>query len=77
LPALVTVNVARLRRERVDVGAQLVELARLAASDDRHDKALVGLNRDAEVVPVEEDDLIALEACVQLGKLLQRASGRA
>ena len=63
--------------ERVDVGAQLVEAALPAGADDGHDEPLVGLHRDAEVVAVEVDDLVAFEPGVQLGELLQRERGRA
>ena len=88
LPALVTVKVeprrssgaslpvARLlrrarRRRRVARRA-----ARVAAAHDGHDEPLVGLDGDAEVVAVEVDDLVALEARVQLGELLQRQRRR-
>src|SRR4029453_2470487 len=62
-------------REPPNVGVELVERAGIAASDDRHDEPLVGLNRDPEVVAVEVDDLVTVEASVQLRKLLQRGRG--
>jgi len=58
---------ARLLGEGVDVGAELVEAATVAAAHHRHDEPLVGLHRDPEVVAVEVDDLVALEPRVQLG----------
>ena len=67
---------ACLLGERVDVCAQLLDGALGATADDRHDEPLVGLDGDAEVVAVEEDDLVTLEAGVQLRELLQRERGR-
>ena len=58
--------------ERVDVGSQLVDAAGVAGADHGDEEPLVGLHRDAEVVAVEVDDLVAFEARVQLGELLQR-----
>ena len=84
LPALVTVNVAAaqlLRRELarvrgvgepLDVGAELVERARVAVAHDGHDEPLLGLHGDADVVAVEIDELVALDARVQLRELAQR-----
>ena len=89
LPALVTVKVeprsssgasvpARARvGEAPHVGVELLQRARVAAAHDRHDQAVVGLHRDAEVVAVEQHDLVALEAGVQLGELAQRQRGGA
>ena len=54
------------------VGVQLVDAARVAAAHDRHDEPGVGLHREAEVVAVEVDDRVAVEARVQLGELAQR-----
>ena len=44
-----------------------------AAADDRHDEALVRLHGDADVAAVEVDDVVALEAGVQLRELRERA----
>ena len=87
LPALVMVKVeprsssgcerARSRgvREAPHVGVELLHRARVAAAHDRHDEAVVRLHGDAEVVAVEEHDLVPLEPRVQLGELAQRQGG--
>ena len=74
LPALVTVNVEprsssgfeRARtgclREPRDLRGELLDRRRVAAADDGDDEALLGLDGDSEVVAVEVDDLVALEA---------------
>jgi hypothetical protein len=49
---------------------------RVAAAHDRHDEALLRLHREAEVVAVEVDDRVAVEARVQLRDLLQRFRAR-
>ena len=84
LPALVTVNVEPRSSSGLSVpgagglgeaphlGVELLDRGRVAAADDRDDEALVGLDGDAQVVAVEVDDLVAVEARVQLGELLQR-----
>ena len=84
LPALVTVNVEPRSSSGLRAPARAASARRstssasssteadVAAADDRHDEALVGLDGDAEVVAVEVDDLVALEPRVQLGELLQR-----
>ena len=67
---------ARPLGERVDVGAQLVDGARRAVADDRHDEPCVGLHGDAEVVAVEVDDLVALEPRIELREPPERLGGR-
>src|SRR5581483_9727194 len=57
--------------EPVDIGPQLLDGARVAGPDDRHDEPPVGLDGDAEVVALEVDDLVALEARVQLRERAQ------
>src|SRR5260221_201852 len=59
-----------------DVSRELVDAARVAAPDNRDDKALLGLHGEPEVVAVEVDDLVALEPGVQLGVLLERLGDR-
>ena len=56
---------------------ELVHGARIAAAHDRDDEALLGLDGDAEVVPVEQHDLVPLEPGVELGHLLERQGGGA
>ena len=84
LPALVTVNVEPRSSSGARVPARAASARRstssassstdfvVAAADDRDDEALVGLHGDADVVAVEVDDLLALEAGVQLGELGER-----
>ena len=88
MPALVTVNVeprSSSRRELAracalgqapHLGAELVDRAAVAVAHDGNDEPGVGLHGNAEVVAVEEDDLVALEARVQLRELLQRLGAR-
>ena len=88
LPALVTVKVpprsssgfkvpARAASARRAVSAaSSSSVRRVAASDDRDDKALLGLDGDPEVVALEIDELVALEPSVQLWVLLQPGRGR-
>ena len=88
LPALVTVNVEprsssglsvpALRRvgEPLHVGVELVERTRVAVPHDRDDEPLLGLHGDADVVAVEVDELVAVDARVQLRELLQRRRDR-
>ena len=51
--------------------AELVDRAAVAVAHDGNEEPGVGLHGNAEVVAVEEDDLVALEARVQLRELLQ------
>ena len=88
LPALVTVKVpprsssgfkvpARAASARRAVSAASSSSVRgVAASDDRYDEPLLGLDGDPEVVALEIDELVALESSVQLWVLLQRRRGR-
>ena len=68
------VSLPRLRRfgEALDLGVELVERARVAVAHDRHDEPLLGLHRDADVVAVEQHEVVAVDARVQLRELLQR-----
>ena len=59
-------------REPLDLGSDLVDAPRRAVADDGDEQALVGLHRDAHVVAVEEDDLVAFEPRVELGELGER-----
>ena len=52
-------------REPPHLGVDLVDGELLAAAHDRHDEAVVRLHRDPDVDPVEEHDLVALEAGVE------------
>ena len=88
MPALVTVKVpprssSGFKRagsggvgEARGLGGELLERSGVAASDDRDDEALVGLDGDAEVVALEIDELVVLEPSVQLWDLLQPGRGR-
>ena len=63
------------------LGGELLERPGVAASDDRHDEALLGLDGDPEVVALEIDELVAsvvgvVEPSVQLWVLLQPGRGR-
>ena len=84
LPALVTVKVeprsssaasepARApSARRFDLRRELVERTLVAAAHDRDEEAALGLHREAEVVALEQDDLVALEPRVELRELAQR-----
>src|SRR5205085_410967 len=62
--------------EAVDLVPQLLDGSRLDASHHRHDESVVRLDRDAEVVAVEIDDLVAFQPRVQLGEFAQRGGCR-
>src|SRR5205823_12358591 len=62
--------------QALDLAGELVDVAPVAVAHDRDDEALVGLHGDAEVVPLEVGDLVALEARVQLGELAQARRDR-
>ncbi len=66
----------RRLREPLDVAVELVERARVAGTHDGDDEPLLGLYRDTEVVAVEVDELVALDARIQLGELPQRLRDR-
>ena len=84
LPALVTVkvpprsssglSVARVGclGEALHLGVELVEREPVGAVDDRDDEPLLGLDRDADVVAVEQHELPVLDARVQLRELAKR-----
>ena len=87
LPALVIVNVesrsssgcsvpARAPSARRWISASISSIeSRSHAADDGHDEAGVRVDRDAEVVAVEQHDLVVLDPGVQLGELTERRSG--
>ena len=89
LPALVIVIVESRSSSTASVPARapsarrrtsasmLLDRAALAAADDRDDEPVVGLHRDADVDAVEEDDLVALEPRVELGKPCDRSDATA
>ena len=58
--------------ERRDLRAELVDGLLVRAADDRDDETVVRLHCDADVVAVEVDDRVAVEAGVQLGELGER-----
>ena len=55
---------------------QFLQRGCVAATDDRDDQPLLGLNGDTDVVALQIDDLVSFEAGVQLRELLQRSRGR-
>ena len=57
--------------EPAHLGFELVDARRAAAANDGHDEAGVGLDGDPEVVALEVDDLVALEARVELREDLE------
>ena len=68
---------ARAGDEALHLGVELLPAQPVAAADDRHDEPAVRLNREPEVVAVEEHDLLALEARVELGEAREGERGRA
>ena len=84
LPALVTVNVEPRSSSGFSVPCRAPSASRAPRHRARRASAsrsrgrpgrrdpVVGVDRDAEVVALEVDDLVALEPGVQLGKLLER-----
>ena len=88
MPALVIVNVPPRSSSGFSVPARAASASRstsvascssergVAAADDGDDEALVGLHGDSEVVAVEVDDLVALEAGVQLRVVGERRRRR-
>ena len=63
---------ARPVREPPHLDGDLVDASPLAAAHDRDDQPVVGLDGDADVDAVEEDDVVALEAGVELGEPRER-----
>ena len=63
--------------EAVHLVAELLDRQRVRRPHDRNEEAFVSLYRDADVVAVEVDDLVAFDPCVQLRELSQRQHGRA
>ena len=59
-----------------DLGGKSFERLGVAGTDDRDDEPVLGLDSDADVEPVEVDDLLAVEPGVQLRELLQRRDDR-
>ena len=87
MPALVTVNVeprsssglsapSRAASARRSTSAASSSRSLVAGADHGNDEAVVCLHGDAEVVAVEVDDLLALEAGVQLRELAQALGDR-
>ena len=86
MPALVTVNVEPRSSSGLSVPARAASASRATSAASSSSDAVsqprttgttrpcVGLHGDAEVVAVEVDDLVAVEARVQLGELLQRSA---
>ena len=68
--------VARLRRQLDDLLLDLGEGLAVGVAHDRHDQPLLGADRDADVVVVLEDDLVALDLGVHPRERLQRADDR-
>ena len=64
---------ARTLGEPVDLGVDLGDREPVAATDDRHDEARLGVDGDAEVVAVEQHDLVVVDPRVELGELCERA----
>ncbi len=62
---------------RLHLGVELVEREPVGAVDDRDDEPLLGLDRDADVVAVEQHELPVLDARIQLRELAQRFDDRA
>ena len=58
--------------ERGDFGPELVDGLLVRVPDDRHHESVVGLHRNPEVIAVEVQDRVAVEAGVQLGELEER-----
>ena len=58
------------------LGVELVERARVDVADDRDDEPLLGLHGDADVVALEQHEVVAVDARVQLRELLQRLRDR-
>ena len=88
MPALVTVNVESRNSSPCsvparapstaspDLGVDLGEREAVAAADDRYDEPGVRLHGDAEVVALEQHDLVAVDACVELREHTQRLGDR-
>ena len=88
LPALDTVNVeprrssapsepvrARSARAAISAASSSTDFS-FAAPDDRHHETVVGLHGDPDVVAIEVEDRVAVEARVQLRELDERVGAR-
>ena len=64
--------VARLAGQRSDRLLDLGKGHSVGVTHDRHDQTLLGADRDADVVVVFVDDVVAVDFGVDLGQLLQR-----
>ena len=62
--------------ERRDLRAELLDRLLVRAAHDGHDEPVVRLHRDADVVAIEVEDRVAVEARVQLGELDERLGAR-
>ena len=88
LPALDTVNVeprrssapsdpVRARSASAAISAaKLVDGLLVRPADDRHHETVVGLHGDPDVVAIEVEDRVAVEARVQLRELDERVGAR-
>src|SRR5215218_6731334 len=68
---------ARRLGETRHLSLELLERGRIAVAHDRNDQPVVGRDRDADVVAVEVDQLVAVDARVELGVFLERQRRRA
>ena len=59
--------------ESPDLGIDLGDGEPVAAVDDGHDEPCLGVDGDTDVVAVEQDDVVLLDARVQLGVLDERS----
>ena len=66
-------SLARALRQALEVLVNLVDRPLVDIPHDRDEEAVLGLNRDPDVVAVEIDDLVTLESGVQLGELGERS----
>ena len=60
----------------LDLGIDLGQGETVAATDDGHEQPGFGVDRDAEVVAVEQDDVVVLDPRVQLGEVCERGRRR-
>ena len=64
--------VARLAGQRRQLARDVDQALLVDVADDRHDEALRRVGREAEVVVLLEDEVVAVERGVELRELLQR-----
>ena len=68
--------VARLLRELAHLVRDLEHALLVGVLDDRHDQAVRRVGGEADVEVLLQDELLAVEAGVELGELLQRGDRR-